>query len=132
MAADRPSCEIHPLGIGGKGDPVRLVFTARSGPAVNIAMIDLGDRLRMLVNEVDAVTPEQPPPKLPVAHALWSPRPDLKTAAAAWIYAGGPHHTAFSQAATGEMIEDFAEMVGVECLFIDEQTRLRDFRHQLR
>ena len=98
LAADRPSCEIHPLGIGGKSDPVRLVFTAPAGPAVNVAMIDLGDRFRLLVNEVDAVEPEQPLPKLPVARAFWTPRPDLKTAAAAWIYAGGPHHTVFSQA----------------------------------
>jgi L-arabinose isomerase len=132
IAAGKPSCEIHPLGIGGKDDPVRLVFTAPPGPAVNVAMIDLGDRFRMLVNEVDAVTPEHPLPKLPVARALWSPRPDLKTAAAAWIYAGGPHHTVFSQAATSEHVEDFAEMLGIECLFIDGQTRLRDFRHQLR
>jgi len=132
LAADAPSCEIHPLGIGGKRDPVRLVFTAPPGPAINVAMIDLGDRFRMLVNEVDAVAPPQPLPKLPVAHALWSPRPDLKTAAAAWIYAGGPHHTAFSQAATSEQIEDLAEMAGVECLFIDRQTRLRDIKQQLR
>ena len=132
VAADTPSCEIHPLGIGGKADPVRLVFTTPPGPAINVAMIDLGDRFRMLVNEVDAVTPEQPLPNLPVARALWSPRPDLKTAAAAWIYAGGPHHTAFSQAATSEQIEDLAEMVGIECLFIDQQTRLRGFKQQLR
>ena len=131
LAAGTPSCEIHPLGIGGKGDPVRLVFTAPAGPAINVAMLDLGDRFRILVNEVDAVAPEQPLPKLPVAHALWKPRPDLKTAAAAWIYAGGPHHTVFSQAATSEQIEDFAEMVGIECLFIDNQTRLREFKHQL-
>jgi L-arabinose isomerase len=85
-----------------------------------------------LVNEVDAVTPEQPLPRLPVARALWAPRPDLKTAAAAWIYAGGPHHTVFSQAATAEQIEDFAELLGIECLFIDGQTRLRDFKRQLR
>jgi L-arabinose isomerase len=132
LAADKPSCEIHALGIGGKSDPVRLVFTAPPGPAINVAMIDLGDRFRMLVNEVDAVTPEQQLPKLPVAHALWKPRPDLKTAAAAWIYAGGPHHTVFSQAATSEHIEDFAEMLGIECLFIDERTHLRDFQNQLR
>ena len=86
----------------------------------------------MIINEVDAVIPEQPLPKLPVAKAVWTPRPDLKTAAAAWIYAGGPHHTAFSQAATAEHIEDFAEMAGVECLFIDGQTRLREFKKQLR
>lgn len=132
LAAETPSCEIHPLGIGGKADPVRLVFTAPPGPAVNVALIDLGDRFRMLVNEVDAVTPEQPLPKLPVARALWAPRPDLKTAAAAWIYAGGPHHTVFSQAATAEHIEDFAEMLGIECLFIDGKTCLRSFKQQLR
>jgi len=131
LAADKPSCEIHPLGIGGKDAPVRLVFTAPAGPAINVAMLDLGDRFRMLVNEVDAVDAE-PLPKLPVARALWSPRPDLKTSAAAWIYAGGPHHTVFSQAATSEHVEDLAEMVGIECLFIDRQTRLREFKQQLR
>jgi L-arabinose isomerase len=109
-----------------------LVFTAAAGPAVNVAIIDLGDRFRMLAGEVDAVAPEQPLPRLPVAHALWSPRPDFKTSAAAWIYAGGPHHTVFSQAATSEHIEDFAEMAGVECLLIDEQTRLREFKRQIR
>jgi L-arabinose isomerase len=132
LAAQTPSCEIHPLGIGGKTDPVRLVFTAAAGPAVNVAMIDLGDRFRVVVNEVDAVAPEEPLPNLPVARALWAPRPDLKTAAAAWIYAGGPHHTAFSQAASAESIEDFAEMAGIECLFIDPHTRLREFKRQLR
>lgn len=131
LATEPPSCEIHPLGIGGKEDPVRLVFTASPEPAVNVAMIDLGDRFRMLVNEVDVVEPQQPLPNLPVARALWSPWPDLKTAAAAWIYAGGPHHTVLSQAATSEQIEDFAEMAGVECLFIDGQTQLRDFKRQL-
>jgi len=132
LAAERPSCEIHPLGIGGKDAPVRLVFTAPPGPAVNVAMIDLGDGFRMLVNEVDTVTSERPLPKLPVARALWAPRPDLKTAAAAWIYAGGPHHTVFSQSANSEQIEDFAEMIGVECMFIDKQTSLRTFRQRLR
>ena len=132
LAKDTPSCDIHPLGIGGKADPVRLVFTAPAGPAVNVAMLDLGDRFRLLVNEVDVVDPEQPLPRLPVARRVWTPRPDLKTAAAAWIYAGGPHHTVFSQAATTECVEDFAEMIGVECLVIDRQTRLREFRQQLR
>ncbi|MCX7426667.1 MAG: L-arabinose isomerase [Planctomycetia bacterium] len=132
LAAGTPSCEIHPLGIGGKDDPVRLVFTAAAGPAINVAMLDLGDRFRMLVNEVEAVEPEQPLPKLPVARAFWTPLPDLKTAAAAWIYAGGPHHMVFSQALASEHIEDFTEMIGVECLFIDRQTQLRQFKHQLR
>ncbi len=132
IAAARPSCEIHPLGIGGKDDPVRLVFTAPPGPAINVAMLDMGDRFRLLINEVDSVEPDQPLPKLPVARALWSPAPDLKTAAAAWIYAGGPHHTVFSQAVGTEMVEDFAEMFGLECVVIDRQTRLREFKNQLR
>ncbi|TWT83998.1 L-arabinose isomerase [Planctomycetes bacterium CA13] len=131
IAAGKPSCEVHPLGIGGKSDPVRLVFTTPPGPAINLAMLDLGDHFRLLVNEVDAVAPEHPLPNLPVASALWNPRPDLKTAAAAWIYAGGPHHTVFSQALTSEHIEDFAEIMGLECLFIDAETRLRSFKQQL-
>jgi L-arabinose isomerase len=132
LAASKPSCEIHPLGIGGKSDPVRLVFTAPPGPAINVAMIDLGERFRLLVNEVDAVAPEQPMPKLPVARALWKPRPDLKTAAAAWIDAGGPHHTVFTQALSPEPIEDLAEMAGLECVTISAQTRLGDLKNQLR
>ena len=132
LASQKPSCEIHPLGIGGKADPVRLVFTTPAGPAINAAMIDMGDRFRLLVNEVDAVDPKQPMPKLPVARALWTPRPDLKVGAAAWIYAGGPHHTVFSQALTSEYLDDFAEMVGLECVRIDGQTRIADFRNQLR
>jgi len=131
LAAAKPSCEIHPLGIGGKADPVRLVFTAPAGPAVNAALIDLGDRFRMLVSEIDVVTPPQALPKLPVAHVVWSSRPDFKTAAAAWIYAGGPHHTVLSQALSRETVEDFAEMVGLECVVIDAATRLNDFKHQL-
>jgi len=131
LAAAQPSCEIHPLGIGGKNDPVRLVFTAPAGPAVNVAMIDLGNRFRLLLNEVAVVDPDQTLPKLPVARAVWSPCPDLKTAAAAWIYAGGPHHTMLSQSLTREHIEDFAEMAGVECVCIDKQTRLDEIKNQL-
>jgi L-arabinose isomerase len=132
LAARTPCCEIHSLGIGGKSDPVRLVFTAPAGPAVNAALLDLGDRFRLLLNEVDAVEPEADLPRLPVSRALWSPRPNLKTAAAAWIYAGGPHHTVFSQALTSEPLEDLAEMIGIECLRIDSDTRLGDFKNQLR
>ena len=132
LAAQMPSCEIHPLGIGGKSDPVRLVFTAPPGPAVNAAMVDLGDRFRLLLNEVDVVAPPQALPRLPVARALWKPRPDLKTAAAAWIYAGGPHHTALSQAATTEQIEDFAEILGLELIVIASQSRIRDIKNELR
>jgi L-arabinose isomerase len=132
LAAETPSCEIHPLGIGGRSDPVRLVFTAPAGPALNVAMLDLGDRFRLLASEVDAVQPPAPLPRLPVARAFWSPRPDLATAAAAWIYAGGPHHTVFSQAVTSEPVEDLAEMLGIECLRIDANTRLADFKNHLR
>ncbi|HOD80543.1 MAG TPA: L-arabinose isomerase [Phycisphaerae bacterium] len=132
LAQAKPSCEVHPLGIGGKDAPVRLVFTARGGPAINVSMIDLGDRFRLLMNEVDAVEADRPMPALPVARALWTPRPDLPTAAAAWIYSGGAHHTAFSQAVTGEMIEDLAEMSGLEYVPITATTSISDVRNQLR
>ena len=132
IAARTPSCEVHPLGIGGREDPVRLVFDAAAGPAVNVTVVDMGDRFRMVVSEVDVVEPPEPLPKLPVARALWTPRPDLETAAAAWIHAGGAHHTGFSLALTAEHLEDFAAMAGVECLFIDGETELRRFRRELR
>ena len=132
IAAERPAVEIHPLGIGGKADPVRLVFTAPSGPAVVASMVDMGDKFRLIVNEVDVIQPEQPLPKLPVARAVWVPRPSLKVAAAAWIYAGGAHHTGFSQALTVEHLEDFAEIAGVELVVIDGETRLRELRRELR
>ncbi len=132
IAAKKPSCEVHPLGIGGKEDPVRLVFDAPKGPAVNVTIVDLGNRFRMVLNEVDVVTPKKPLEKLPVARALWTPRPDLKVAAAAWIYAGGSHHPTFSQALTTAHFEDLAEMWGVELVVIDADTRLRDFKNILR
>jgi L-arabinose isomerase len=126
-----PSLEIHPLSIGGKEDPVRLVFDAESGPAVNASLIDLGDRFRMVVNEVDVVTPPEPLPQLPVARAVWRPRPDFKTAVAAWLLAGGAHHTGFSQALTVAHLEDFAQMCGAEVLVIDGATSLRRFQREL-
>jgi len=132
IAADRPTLEIHPLGIGGKADPVRLVFTAPSGPAVVASLVDMGDKFRLIVNEVDVIQPEQPLPKLPVARAVWVPRPSLKVAAAAWIYAGGAHHTGFSQALGVEHLVDFAEIAGVELVVIDAETRLRELRRELR
>ncbi|WCJ58406.1 L-arabinose isomerase [Fontisphaera persica] len=131
IAKGRPSMEIHPLGIGGKADPVRLVFDTPAGPALNASIIDLGNRFRLLVNEVDVVPPKKPLPKLPVARALWVPKPDLPTAATAWIYAGGAHHTGFSQAVTTEMLEDFATMAGLEVVVIDSETRLRRFKQEL-
>lgn len=132
IAAGKPSLEIHPLSIGGKADPVRLVFTAPAGPAVNASIVQLGGRFRMLVNEVDVVEPPEPLPNLPVARAVWVPQPNLKIAASAWIYAGGAHHTCFSQALGMAHLEDFAEMAGVEFLPIDSATDLRKFRNELR
>jgi len=131
IASGKPALEVHPLGIGGKSDPVRLVFTAPSGPAVVASLVDMGDRFRLIVNEVDVIQPEGALPKLPVARAVWIPKPDLKIAAAAWIYAGGAHHTAFSQALTTEHLEDFATFAGIEMIVIDEHTRLRDLRKEL-
>ena len=132
IAAERPALEIHPLGIGGKADPVRLVFTAPDGPAILASLVDMGNRFRLIVNEVDVIQPEQSLPKLPVARAVWLPKPSLKIAAAAWIYAGGAHHTGFSQALRLEHLADFAEIAGVELIVIDGDTKLREFRQQLR
>ncbi|WP_460165744.1 L-arabinose isomerase [Thermostilla marina] len=132
IAAGRPSLQIRPLSIGGKEDPPRLVFDAPAGAAVNAAVFDMGDRFRMLVNDVDVVAPDAALPNLPVARAVWVPKPDLKTAAAAWILAGGPHHTAFSQAVNAEHLEDFAEMFDVEFLHIDAETDLKAFKNELR
>ena len=132
ISAARPRCEIHPLFVGEREDPVRLVFTAAPGPGVVVGLCDMGTRLRLVANEIDAVEPPQDLPKLPVARAVWEPRPDLPTAAEAWLLAGGPHHTCFSQAVGLETLEDFAEMVGVELLAIDEDTNARTFRRELR
>ena len=126
----KPSLEVHPLGIGGKADPVRLVFTAPEGPAVIASIIDMGNRFRMIVNEVDVVAPA-PLPKLPVARAIWHPRPNLKIATAAWIYAGGAHHTGFSQALSIEHMADFAEIAGIELIRIDAETRIPQLRREL-
>jgi L-arabinose isomerase len=132
IAATRPSLEVHPLGIGGKADPVRLVFDAKTGPAVNASIVEMGNRLRMVVNTVEAVPTDAPLPRLPVARALWLPHPDLKTAAAAWIYAGGAHHTGFSFDLTVEHLADFAEMAGMEFLVIGKHTSVPAFRKELR
>ncbi len=131
IANDKPALEVHPLGIGGKADPVRLVFTAPAGAAVVATIVDMGNRFRMIANDVDVVTPEHPLPKLPVARAIWHPQPDLKTAAAAWIYAGGAHHTCFSQALTMDHMEDFAEIAGIELVRIDSETRIHQLRREL-
>lgn len=131
IGADKPSLEVHPLGIGGKADPVRLVFTSGPGPGVVATIVDVGNRFRMIANEVDVVAPEQTMPKLPVARTLWVPKPNLKIAAAAWIYAGGAHHTCFSQPLTIEHLEDLAEIAGIECIRINAETRLHELRREL-
>jgi L-arabinose isomerase len=131
IAGARPRLEVHPLSIGGKEDPVRLVFDAHPGTAVLASIVDMGQRFRMVTTVVDVIAPERPLPKLPVARALWRPRPDLKTNAAAWIYAGGSHHTSLGYAVTPEHLADFAAMSGIEFLLIDEHTALDRFRDQL-
>ncbi|GAB4023071.1 L-arabinose isomerase [Spirosoma koreense] len=132
IAADKPTCEIHPLGIGGKADPVRLVFNAPAGPAINVSLIDMGNRFRLLVNEVEAVEVPEALPKLPVARAIWKPLPDMQTGCAAWILAGGAHHTVYSQNLTTEHIDDFADLFGVELVVIDRNTNLRQLKNELR
>ena len=132
IARSKPALEVHPLGIGGKADPVRLVFDAPPGPALNASMLDMGNRFRLLVNEVEVVPTPKPLPKLPVARAVWAPHPNLEIAAAAWIYAGGAHHTGFSQSVTTEMLEDFAAIADIELAIIDADTNVREFQQLLR
>jgi len=131
IAAGTPTVEIHPLGIGGKEDPVRLVFNAPPGAALNASLVDLGNRFRLIVNEVTAVRPPKLP-KLPVARAVWECQPDFKTACAAWIYAGGAHHTGYSYSVTTEMLEDFATIAGVETVVINAGTTLPQLKQDLR
>ncbi len=132
IADTKPSCEIHPLGIGGKADPVRLVFNVAGGAALNASIVDMGNRFRLLVNDVTAVTPKFDLPKLPVARVLWKPHPSMHDALAAWIYAGGAHHTCYSQNITSEYLQDFAEMAGIEFILIDKHTRLQQFKNELK
>lgn len=132
IAKEKPRCEVHPLSIGGKEDPARLVFDVGAGPAINVSLIDMGNRFRLLVNEVDAVEPEHSLPKLPVARVLWDPHPDLQVAAQSWIHAGGAHHTVFSKSVTTEFVEDFADIAGLELVIIDKETREREFKEKLR
>jgi L-arabinose isomerase len=132
IAAGTPSLEIHPLGIGGKADPVRLVFNVPAGRGLNASLLDMGNRFRLLVNEVEVVAPDAALPKLPVARAVWIPLPNLAVAAEAWIQAGGAHHTGFSQAVTMEHLEDFTAMAGIEFVAIDRETKMRDFLKELR
>lgn len=132
IANNKPAAEIHPLGIGGKEDPVRLVFNVAGGPALNASVIDMGNRFRLLVNEVEAQEPQHDLPKLPVARVLWKPYPDMETGLAAWILAGGAHHTCYSQNLTSEHLEDFADMAKIEYVLIGKNTNLYQFKNELR
>src|SRR5687767_3485759 len=132
IAADRPSCEIHALGIGGREDPVRLVFDAAAGPAVVVGLADLGERFRLVANEVEVVPPDEPLPNLPVARAVWKPAPSLSTSAESWLTAGGPHHTVMTQAVGAEVLRDFANMVNTKLVVIDQDTTTTSFSDRLR
>ncbi|PTR01234.1 L-arabinose isomerase [Mucilaginibacter yixingensis] len=131
IAGTKPTVEIHELGIGGKADPVRLVFNAGAGKALNASIVDMGNRFRMIINEVEAVEPTKDLPKLPVARVLWKPLPDMKTGCAAWIYAGGAHHTAYSQNLSSDLLIDFAKMAGIEYLVIDKDTTLNGIQKEI-
>ncbi|GAA5415990.1 L-arabinose isomerase [Paraliobacillus ryukyuensis] len=132
VAATKPKIVVHPLGIGGKEDPARLVFDGKAGDAINVTLVEMGGRYRMIINEVMAEQPTKATPNLPVAKVLWKPAPSLSEATEAWIYAGGAHHTVFSFDVTTEQLSDFAEMANIECLVIDENTKLRQFKNELK
>jgi L-arabinose isomerase len=132
IAGGKPSLEIHPLSIGGRSDPCRLVFDSGTGPAVNVAMVDMRGRMRLVAAELDAVAPDRAMPKLPVARAVWIPRPDFKLACEAWILAGGAHHCAHSRALDMAHIEDFATMAGIELIRIGTGTEIHALRNELR
>jgi L-arabinose isomerase len=132
ISDSKPKLEVHPLSIGGKADPPRLVFSAAPGPALNASIIDVGNRFRLVVNKVHVVAPDQLMPNLPVARVMWQPEPNLKIAAEAWILAGAAHHSGFSQSLTTEHLEDFSEMADIEMLVIDSSTQIRQFKNELR
>ena len=132
IASRKPTLEVHPLGIGGKDDPVRLVFNVDQGPALNASLIDMGNRFRMVVNTVDVVNPDADLPKLPVARVVWVPKPNLEVGAGAWIHAGAAHHSGFSMAITAEHMEDFSDMFNLEYIEINETTTITDVKNQLR
>ncbi|MCT2582190.1 L-arabinose isomerase [Actinophytocola gossypii] len=132
IAAARPSCEIHPLAIGDREDPVRLVFDAAPGPGVVAGLVDLGDRFRLVANEIQVVPPDEPLPRLPVARAVWQPAPNLSTSAECWLMAGGPHHTVLTQAVGSGVLRDFAQMARTELVLIDEHTTTDAFADRLR
>ncbi len=131
ISSGKVNCEVHALGIGGKEDPVRLVFNADKGDALNVSLVDMGGRFRLIVNEVTAHEVNKEFPKLPTARALWTPKPSMEVGCQAWILAGGAHHTVYSQNLSTEQIEDFADMFDIEVVVIDADTRIRSFKKEL-
>jgi L-arabinose isomerase len=131
LAAEKPRIKVAPLGIGGREPPARITFKARKGPAILVSLIDMGERFRMIVNKIECQTQTHDMPKLPVAAVLWKPLPDLETAAEAWIYAGGAHHSILSYSLTVENMRDWAEMMNVEFILIDAQTEINSLRKEL-
>lgn len=131
LAADRPWIEVHPLGIGDRKDPARLCFNTGDGPAIVVSLVDMGDRFRMIVNDVDACAPFQDMPKLPTARVMWKPLPDLSTSAEAWILAGGAHHTVLSYALNASHMRDFCEIMGIEFIHINKDTTIPQFIKEL-
>ena len=132
IADGKISIKEQPLSMGDREDPARLVFTAKEGPAIAASLIDLGDRFRLLINEVECKKTEKPMPKLPVATAFWTPKPNLKIGAQSWILAGGAHHTAFSYDLSAEQMGDWAEAMGIEAVYIDADTTIRQLKNELR
>jgi L-arabinose isomerase len=132
IALGKPRCEIHPLSIGGREDPVRLVFDAAPAKGFVVGLVDLGDRFRLVANEIEVVPPDAPLPKLPVARAVWKPAPSLSTSAESWLSAGGPHHTVLSTALDIEALIDYAVIIGVELVRIDASTTTETFQRELR
>ena len=132
VADGKPAIKVCPLSMGEREDPARLVFTSKTGPGIATSLVDLGDRFRLIINDVDCKKVEKPMPKLPVGSAFWTPKPDLATGAEAWILAGGAHHTAFTYDLTAEQMGDWAAAMGIEAVYIDEDTTIRNFKNELR
>ena len=132
IADGKIGIKVCPLSMGDREDPARLVFTSKTGPAIATSLVDLGDRFRLIINDVECKKVEKPMPKLPVGSAFWTPQPDLATGAEAWILAGGAHHTAFSYDLTAEQMGDWAAAMGIEAVYIDKDTTIRNFKNELR
>jgi L-arabinose isomerase len=131
IAEDKPKIEVHPLGIGDREPPARLVFEGKEGPAVVASLVDMGGRLRLIVQDVEAVKPIYKMPNLPVARVMWKAYPDFAIGAECWILAGGAHHTVFSYDVTAQMLEDWAEIMGIEYVHIGKETTVEAFKQQL-